>query len=418
MEFPFLIFNLDWIFTDMKTTLFILLFFYLVLVQSQVKDSSKESWFIKKFGIKASKPVVPLKENVSKFVEKIRENLSRKQDRCLDLIDDKRVEKCRNLLIKGANVQKCLCHQYDKVCEFQCQQKEKCFNFCKEKEVEIQVGDICVKKKVRVCQKRCIKNKKVCKRECKWRKLKQCYQDRLPGKYSEECSFIFNNSSYQKCMKNASDRCQLNCLQKCKHVRMPYYYKACFSKVIPGKTVKHCSQLKFKRECKQTCKNTKQCFQQCRNEKICYKDGDEKRKDDEEDDKEEAKKDLEDERDDDRRRRDDDDEETNALEYTGRDLEKEGRVLLEDGTCPKRRDCRTEQVCKTRCCQGQECEEKCQLKKVEECFLEIIPSKYAKVCQNMFAMKNYSSCVRKCYFPKEKKKFSLKIRKIIKRIRL
>jgi len=100
------------------------------------------------------------------------------------------MEKCRRVLKDGATVQKCLCNEYDRICEFQCK-KKKCFQVCKDKEVEVMEADICVKRHLRICQKRCIKDPEDCQKECKWRKMKLCYQDRLPGKHAEDCSFIF-----------------------------------------------------------------------------------------------------------------------------------------------------------------------------------------------------------------------------------
>jgi len=260
-------------------------------------------------------------------------------------------------------------------------------------------------------------------------------------------------------MKDSSDKCKPNCLERCRDVQIPEFYQSCFRKLVPGEEIMKCSRLNHKKVCSDECEKTNNCFEECKEQEICYKenqdgddendrerDDDDDRRDDnrrDDDDRERRDDRRDDERRDDKRddheersekrdeeksekrdeerseRREDNDSDRNVLESLedNEDEDLKHRVYKSDGTCPKRRDCKVRQVCKTNCYKGENCEQQCQLKKVQSCYLELIPSKYAKVCQNLFSIKEYKECLDECYYPSSKPKFIQRINNMVKNIR-
>eukprot|EP01080_Neovahlkampfia_damariscottae_P012398 gene12398-6065_t len=162
-------------------------------------------------------------------------------------------------LVQGRKVRRCSWKKLKSLCYNKCRYGAKrCWKVCSKKD--------CFGKQVTVCRSKCVKNKK-CRRECKYRKVKSCFFDRIPGKYIKTCSKVWKSKTFKTCLKLCTKK-TTHCSKKCSKVRVVRKYKRCQRYLVERACeTKKCSFGKYFSKCSAHCAKKKICGTKCKFER-------------------------------------------------------------------------------------------------------------------------------------------------------
>eukprot|EP01080_Neovahlkampfia_damariscottae_P012396 gene12396-6063_t len=180
--------------------------------------------------------------------------------KCMHKVKKYPVKVCTKLFKKGRKHRRCQWSKVKDICSRKCKfGAKRCWRVCSKKS--------CYGKQVTVCKRKCHRHKH-CYRECKYRKVKNCFYDRIPGNWIHKCKKVWKSKGYRKCLRSCTHY-TTKCSDYCSHVKVSRKYRKCQLYMVRGATVKkRCSYGKYHHKCSKLCSLKKMCGTVCK-KKLC-----------------------------------------------------------------------------------------------------------------------------------------------------